>query len=64
MRAQAKAKRTNWSNPAENPAAFCRTGAYPVAGSGSAAQDGKLGSFGRGMMVKPFEGCGLQHEAE
>ncbi len=55
-RAKAKAKATALFETLKNsPARFADLARTESQDPGSAAQDGSLGSFGRGMMVKPFE---------
>jgi peptidyl-prolyl cis-trans isomerase D len=55
-RAQAKAKATElFSILQKAPGRFAELARTESQDPGSAAQDGSLGSFGRGMMVKPFE---------
>lgn len=55
-RAQAKAKATELSQTLQkNPERFAELARTQSQDPGSATQDGSLGSFGRGMMVKPFE---------
>ena len=55
-RAQAKAKATELVQTLQKtPQRFAELARTQSQDPGSAAQDGKLGSFGRGMMVKPFE---------
>jgi peptidyl-prolyl cis-trans isomerase D len=55
-RAQAKAKATElYQTLKKNPGRFAELARTESQDPGSAAQDGSLGSFGRGMMVKPFE---------
>jgi len=55
-RAQAKAKANELVQTLQKtPQRFAELARTQSQDPGSAAQDGKLGSFGRGMMVKPFE---------
>ncbi|MDQ1315578.1 MAG: peptidyl-prolyl cis-trans isomerase [Pseudomonadota bacterium] len=55
-RAQAKAKASELAQTLQKtPARFAELARSQSQDPGSAAQDGSLGSFGRGMMVKPFE---------
>jgi peptidyl-prolyl cis-trans isomerase D len=55
-RAQAKAKATElYQTLQKTPGRFAELARTQSQDPGSAAQDGSLGSFGRGMMVKPFE---------
>jgi peptidyl-prolyl cis-trans isomerase D len=55
-RAKAKAKATElFQLLQKNPGRFAELARAQSQDPGSAAQDGSLGSFGRGMMVKPFE---------
>jgi peptidyl-prolyl cis-trans isomerase D len=55
-RAQAKAKATELYQVLQKaPGRFAELARTESQDPGSAAQDGSLGSFGRGMMVKPFE---------
>jgi len=55
-RAQAKAKATELVQILQkNPGRFAELARTQSQDPGSAVQDGSLGSFGRGMMVKPFE---------
>ncbi len=55
-RAQAKAKAVELVKRLQQaPGRFAELARAESADPGSAAQDGSLGSFGRGMMVKPFE---------
>ncbi|MDP3419735.1 MAG: SurA N-terminal domain-containing protein, partial [Thiobacillus sp.] len=55
-RAQAKAKATELLQTLQKaPARFAELARSESQDPGSAAMDGSLGSFGRGMMVKPFE---------
>ncbi len=55
-RAQARAKATELSQTLrKNPERFAELARAESQDPGSAMQDGSLGSFGRGMMVKPFE---------
>ncbi len=55
-RAQAKAKATELVQTLQkSPGRFAELARTESQDPGSAAQDGNLGSFGRGMMVKPFE---------
>jgi len=55
-RAKAKAKATELVQIVQKePARFAELARTQSQDPGSAAQDGSLGSFGRGMMVKPFE---------
>ncbi|MCL5059557.1 MAG: SurA N-terminal domain-containing protein [Candidatus Thermoplasmatota archaeon] len=55
-RAQAKAKAAElFQTLQKNPGRFAELARTESQDPGSAAQDGSLGSFGRGMMVKPFE---------
>jgi len=55
-RAQAKAKATELVQTLQkSPGRFAELARTQSQDPGSAAQDGSLGSFGRGMMVKPFE---------
>jgi len=55
-RAKAKAKATElYQTLQKNPERFAELARTESQDPGSAAQDGSLGSFGRGMMVKPFE---------
>ncbi len=55
-RAQAKAKATELVQTLQKfPGRFAELARTQSQDPGSAAQDGSLGSFGRGMMVKPFE---------
>ncbi|MDP3123561.1 MAG: SurA N-terminal domain-containing protein, partial [Thiobacillus sp.] len=55
-RAQAKAKATELLQTLQKaPARFGELARSESQDPGSAAMDGNLGSFGRGMMVKPFE---------
>lgn len=55
-RAQARAKATELSQTLQkNPERFAELARTESQDPGSAMQDGSLGSFGRGMMVKPFE---------
>jgi peptidyl-prolyl cis-trans isomerase D len=55
-RAQAKAKATELIQVLRKaPERFAELARAESQDPGSAAQDGSLGSFGRGMMVKPFE---------
>ncbi len=55
-RAKAKAKATElYQTLQKNPGRFAELARTESQDPGSAAQDGSLGSFGRGMMVKPFE---------
>jgi peptidyl-prolyl cis-trans isomerase D len=55
-RAQAKAKATELVQTLQKaPGRFAELARTQSQDPGSAAQDGNLGSFGRGMMVKPFE---------
>ncbi|MBT9568268.1 MAG: SurA N-terminal domain-containing protein [Thiobacillus sp.] len=55
-RAQAKAKATELLQIVQkSPERFAELARTQSQDPGSAAQDGSLGSFGRGMMVKPFE---------
>ncbi|MDO9466811.1 MAG: SurA N-terminal domain-containing protein [Thiobacillus sp.] len=55
-RAQAKAKATELVQALQKaPARFAELARSESQDPGSAAMDGNLGSFGRGMMVKPFE---------
>lgn len=55
-RAQAKAKATALAEILKNnPGRFAELARTESQDPGSAIQDGSLGSFGRGMMVKPFE---------
>ena len=55
-RAQAKAKASELFQALQkNPGRFAELARTESQDPGSAAQDGSLGSFGRGMMVKPFE---------
>lgn len=55
-RAQAKAKATAlYQTLQKTPGRFAELARTQSQDPGSAAQDGSLGSFGRGMMVKPFE---------
>jgi peptidyl-prolyl cis-trans isomerase D len=55
-RAQAKAKVTELAQTLQKaPGRFAELARTQSQDPGSAAQDGSLGSFGRGMMVKPFE---------
>ncbi|HWR77400.1 MAG TPA: SurA N-terminal domain-containing protein [Thiobacillus sp.] len=55
-RAQAKAKATELVQVLlKTPGRFAELARTQSQDPGSAVQDGRLGSFGRGMMVKPFE---------
>ncbi len=55
-RAKAKAKATElYQTLKKSPERFAELARTQSQDPGSAAQDGSLGSFGRGMMVKPFE---------
>ncbi|HQS82027.1 MAG TPA: SurA N-terminal domain-containing protein [Thiobacillus sp.] len=55
-RAQAEAKASELVQILQQaPGRFAELARAESADPGSAAQDGSLGSFGRGMMVKPFE---------
>ncbi len=55
-RAQAKAKATELAQALQkNPGRFAELARAESQDPGSAVQGGGLGSFGRGMMVKPFE---------
>ncbi|MGA9163304.1 MAG: SurA N-terminal domain-containing protein [Thiobacillus sp.] len=55
-RAKAKAKATELVQAVQKePGRFAELARTQSQDPGSAAQDGSLGSFGRGMMVKPFE---------
>ena len=55
-RAKAKAKATElYQTLQKTPGRFAELARTQSQDPGSAAQDGSLGSFGRGMMVKPFE---------
>jgi len=55
-RAQAKAKATGlYQTLQKSPGRFAELARTQSQDPGSAVQDGSLGSFGRGMMVKPFE---------
>jgi len=55
-RAQAKAKAAAlYQTLQKSPERFAELARTESQDPGSAAQDGSLGSFGRGMMVKPFE---------
>ena len=55
-RAKAKAKATElFQTLQKSPERFAELARTQSQDPGSAAQDGSLGSFGRGMMVKPFE---------
>ena len=55
-RAKARAKATELYQIVQKaPARFAELARTQSQDPGSAAQDGSLGSFGRGMMVKPFE---------
>ncbi|MHB1186668.1 SurA N-terminal domain-containing protein [Thiobacillus sp.] len=55
-RAQAKAKATGLLQTLQkSPGRFAELARTESQDPGSAAQNGSLGSFGRGMMVKPFE---------
>ena len=55
-RAQAKAKATGlYQTLQKSPGRFAELARTESQDPGSAAQGGSLGSFGRGMMVKPFE---------
>ena len=55
-RAAAKAKATElYGTLQKSPERFAELARTESQDPGSAAQDGSLGSFGRGMMVKPFE---------
>jgi peptidyl-prolyl cis-trans isomerase D len=55
-RAKAKAKAAElYQILQKNPGRFAELARTESQDPGSAAQGGKLGSFGRGMMVKPFE---------
>ena len=55
-RARAKAKAVQlYQTLQKDPAQFAELARTQSEDPGSAAQDGSLGSFGRGMMVKPFE---------
>jgi peptidyl-prolyl cis-trans isomerase D len=55
-RAKAKAKATEiYRTLQKTPASFAELARTQSQDPGSAAQDGSLGSFARGMMVKPFE---------
>jgi peptidyl-prolyl cis-trans isomerase D len=55
-RAKAKAKATElFQTVQKNPERFAELARTQSQDPGSAAQDGSLGSFSRGMMVKPFE---------
>jgi peptidyl-prolyl cis-trans isomerase D len=55
-RAKAKAKATGlYQTLQKTPGRFAELARTQSQDPGSAAQDGSLGSFGRGMMVKPFE---------
>jgi len=55
-RARAKAKATElYQTLQKAPQHFAELARTQSQDPGSAAQDGNLGSFGRGMMVKPFE---------
>ena len=55
-RAQAKAKATGLLQALQkSPGRFAELARTESQDPGSAAQNGSLGSFGRGMMVKPFE---------
>ena len=55
-RARAKAKAVElYQTLQKDPAQFAELARTQSEDPGSAAQDGSLGSFGRGMMVKPFE---------
>ena len=55
-RAKAKAKATELTQTVQAaPDRFAELARTQSQDPGSAAQDGSLGSFGRGMMVKPFE---------
>jgi len=55
-RAKAKAKATELGQELQKtPGRFAELARTQSQDPGSAAQDGSLGSFGRGMMVKPFE---------
>jgi peptidyl-prolyl cis-trans isomerase D len=55
-RAKAKAKATELAQAVQKaPERFAELARTQSQDPGSAAQDGSLGSFGRGMMVKPFE---------
>ena len=55
-RAKAKAKATELAQTVQKtPDRFGELARTQSQDPGSAAQDGSLGSFGRGMMVKPFE---------
>ena len=55
-RAQAKEKATElFQTVQKTPARFAELARTQSQDPGSAAQDGSLGSFARGMMVKPFE---------
>ena len=55
-RAKAKAKATElYQTLLKSPGRFAELARTESQDPGSAAQDGSLGSFGRGMMVKPFE---------
>ena len=55
-RAKAKARATElYQTVLKTPGRFAELARTQSQDAGSAAQDGSLGSFGRGMMVKPFE---------
>lgn len=55
-RAKARAKATElYQTLQKTPQRFAELARSESEDPGSAAQDGSLGSFGRGMMVKPFE---------
>ena len=55
-RAQAKARATElYGTLSKSPARFAELARAESQDPGSAEQGGSLGSFGRGMMVKPFE---------
>ena len=55
-RAKARAKATElYQILQKNPQRFAELARTQSQDPGSAAQDGSLGSFGRGMMVKPFD---------
>ena len=56
VRAKAKAKATELLQTVQkSPERFAELARTQSQDPGSAAQEGSLGSFGRGMMVKPFE---------
>ena len=56
MRAKAKAKANElYQTLLKAPGRFAELARAQSQDPGSAAQDGSLGTFGRGMMVKPFE---------